>query len=137
MLSQTLISTEILQEKVSRNELGYALADIINGIRKEWDLSIREIAAILSLPQGTVKGWLKENGHVGLDSVLDHNTQAIIDFIDIYNMIASFIVKTSDQILWFKTPSQNFQGLSPMMLICETPHNLTLVRSLIKNMLNP
>ncbi|MBL7545122.1 MAG: hypothetical protein JNL11_14995 [Bdellovibrionaceae bacterium] len=131
------INKEALRNNQTKENLELALADMLNGIREDWELSISDIAAILSMPEGTVKGWLKPNSHVSLSSVLDHNTQAIIDFIDVYNMIASFFVKKSDQIQWFKAPSNRFFGKSPMEMISEAPHNLATARYLIKGMLNP
>lgn len=131
------INKETLRNSQTKGDLELALADMLNGIREDWELSIPDIAAILSMPEGTVKGWLKPNSHVSLSSVLDHNTQAIVDFIDIYNMVASFFVKKSDQVKWFKTPSNRFFENSPMTMICINPHNLATARYLIKDMLNP
>jgi hypothetical protein len=132
-----VISREVLRDSHSRDELGYALADILNGIRREWGLTLVELSNLLGRPHGTVKGWLKEGGYVGLDSALDPNTQSIIDFIDIYNMTASFFVKTADQSEWFKTPSAKFDGKSPMAMISENPHNMMIARQIISRMLNP
>lgn len=131
------INKETLRNNKTKEDLELALADMLNGIREDWELSIGDIAAILSMPEGTVKGWLRPNSHVSLSSVLDHNTQAIIDFIDVYNMVASFFVKKSDQIEWFKTPSSRFLGSSPMKMIGENPHNLATARYSIKAMINP
>ncbi|MBK7844511.1 MAG: hypothetical protein IPJ71_12600 [Bdellovibrionales bacterium] len=136
MMQQT-VTKELLKDQDANKDLQVALADILQGIREEWDLSTADIAAILSLPESTVKGWLRPGGHIGLSTVVDHNTQAIIDFIDIYNMVASFFVKKTDQISWFKSRSERYANQSPMEMIITNPHNLVIAKQLVSRMLNP
>ena len=131
------ITKELLKDPGARKDLQFALADMLGGIRDDWDLSTPELAQILSIPAKTVQGWLKACSHVGLSSVFDHNTQAVVDFIDIYNMVASFFVTKSDQIDWFKKPSDRFCGKSPMAMMTEHPHHLAIARGMVRMMLNP
>lgn len=131
------VTKETLQQPDERKLVGRALAEILSGIRTEWGLTVPELASILSRPLGTVKGWLREDGVVGLDSTLDPNTQGLIDFIEIYNMVASFYLTTADQRSWLRTTSDQFGNRTPIEMISENPHNLMIARQAISRMLNP
>lgn len=131
------ISREVLKRSDERESLSRALAEILSGIRSEWELTVPELAAVLNRPQGTVKGWLGKNGAVGLDSTLDPNTQGLIDFIEIYNMIASFYVSIADQRSWLRTTSVQFGNRTPLEMMSENPHNLMIAREVVSRMLNP
>ena len=131
------ITREVLRQTDERDQLSRALAEILSGIKTEWELKVSELAAILNRPEGTVKGWLRQHGTVGLDGTLDPNTQGLIDFIEIYNMIASFYVSTADQRSWLRTSSLQFGNRTPIEMISENPHNLMIAREIVSRMLNP
>ncbi|NJL23977.1 MAG: hypothetical protein HC902_01490 [Calothrix sp. SM1_5_4] len=131
------ISREVLKRNDERESLSRALAEMLSGIRSEWELTLPELAAVLNRPQGTVKGWLSKDGAVGLDATLDPNTQGLIDFIEIYNMVASFYVSTADQRSWLRTASAQFGNMSPFQMMSENPHNLMIAREIVSRMLNP
>jgi hypothetical protein len=132
-----MIQEEMLKDPRLRTELQSSLAQILRGIREKWDIRIDDLKEILHMPEGTVKGWLKSSGVVGLSSTIDANTQVLIDFIQIYGMVSSFIVTPEDQIKWMNSPKKFFVDKSPLQLMKEDVHNIALTRELISRFVNP
>jgi len=138
-MNNTKIKKEDLQTNEARQELGLALSDMLQGIAKDWSLSRATIASILHIPEATVKGWLHEQkGKVHVGTIVDNNLQAVIDFIGLYNLAASFFIKTSDQTSWFKSPSPRYGDTSPMeKIISGDAHALHQVKSALEWTANP
>lgn len=128
---------QILRNKKQRHNLALALTDILQGISVSWQLSLQNLADILFRDLATIQQWLDPQGCIQLPTILDHNTQAIIDFIDIYNLLAAFFVKKSDQILWLHEPQVRFDNISLIDFIKVHPHNLVQAKKIIRQLINP
>jgi uncharacterized protein (DUF2384 family) len=134
---KSLITKEDLETKESRDDLGLALSDILRGISKEWELSCEDLSRILHVPGSTLKGWLAENGQVSVSAAIDDNLQAVLDFIQVYNLAASFYMTIKDQRSWLNTPSKRFDNVSPKEMMMENHHGLIKTKSILERVANP
>lgn len=127
----------LLANKESRAELGESLGHILRGIKDSWNLTTSELSKILHLSEGTVKGYVRPLGIVGLSSALDANTTILINFIKIYGIVSSSIVSKGDQSLWMRSPKGYFLNKSPIELMQIDIENAFLTKELISRYFNP
>ncbi len=119
MFELTFDSIKNVKNKDAKIELGLAISDILHGISKEWSLDVDDMAMILCTSNSVIESWTQyDNSIVDLDSVDDSSLLAILDFIDLYNLVTSTFPLHRDRIKWFKGSSTDAD--SPMMRIIRT-----------------
>lgn len=132
------LNSAILKDKDRKTQLEVALSDMIGGVSKAWCLTPQDMAEIFRRDVNTVKGWMKPDGRVPLGTVVDLDTKAILEFLEIYNQVASFIVTTEDQKRWLKDDkSAFFDGMTPLAFLKDQPENIIKAKARVSRLTNP
>lgn len=110
-----------------------SISDMLQDISGAWDLKASDLAQLFSVDETIAHGWLDvDTGTVDSEAV-----EAVVDFIQFYDLVAGFIVTIHDQKLWLKTPSPLFEGKSPLDFMKSGTKNIAEAKLRFDRLSNP
>lgn len=135
------IETNKLSDSNFKREAGIALSDMLQGIAAAWELKPSDLSQLFVVDEKTARKWLdRENGAVSIGfsgQKMDATTDSIIDFIQLYDRVAGFIVTVHDQKLWLKTATKMFDDKSPLDFMKSEPKNIAEAKLRFDRLSNP
>jgi hypothetical protein len=120
----------------SLEDLNSGLFLMVNGIKNVWNLSQKDLAEVLHRSGSTISDW-KTHQRIHVSKTPDANDKLIYEFIEFYDSVTSFFSRTSDQVKWLKTESEDFKNESPLSLLKKDPKNLYCLREWIDRLARP
>lgn len=124
-----------LKDPTKVKDLEISFADMIIGISNTWELTDENLAALLVVSLSEIKEWTSEWGVVPLRTLDPKTVSVIVDFIEIYNLLASTLVLPKDQLWFFKESKiKELDNLSPFFYIVKNPtKHMSLTKEVLKN----
>lgn len=104
-----------IKEKNPSENLKSALFYALIGIEKSLELKENDLAEILHRSPIEIINWKAR------EEVPDCQ---IIGLIDLYDSISSLFMTPEDQVTWFHTSSEDFEGYSPLEFLKAHPKNV-------------
>jgi transcriptional regulator with XRE-family HTH domain len=124
----------LLSKQEVDKELGEALFETLEGIRKDLDMSQTDFCSMLHIKESTYSGW-KKNKRISLGSPLNLEDISLLKFIDIYDCITSLYPYKEDYISWFFEPL--LENKSPIELMRSNPEYVLDLNSYTNWLINP
>lgn len=113
-----------------------AYFDIIEGIRREYNLDQNVLCRILKINKRIYFNWKKAEKVLSFDPVIQPGIN-ILQLASLHNKLSSFFETTQGAIEWLNDESNvAFEGKSPLSILENSPNGLYLVNNYLAHRMN-